>query len=477
MPFDFVNNPTVGQVIPGPSGAGYRWDGVKWVLEAASNVGPFLPLSGGTVTGMLALTGARTWSGAFPGNNPALYESVTYTGSPASGFPGPEGTTFPVNLIALSESMTVPAGAGAYGISALEVQHNTTGGGGSRSAIMVSQQIHGTVANASNNSFSGMQITQQMGANVSGAAAGAGNGLGDAFGLGIMTQVMSGVYAHGVTGLEIDINPRSGSSVDYLVGMQIINMGVLGASGSTTANRFDCMLLLASADPTYKQATFGYYFGNPQSGDGKGFPITPTGTMIGSVVGSCANGIDFSQVSITGALLAGPSGFRIDGTGMVHTSALQTTSSNLLAVTSSGGNPIVNFGGNGPNYFGFTGGASGQDCTIQIAGEASSNLMFKTGSGHGYFGFVDNNNVFSFGIVPAANAANWINVYGSSSGQPVVIQVSPGAVDANVGVNINAKGTGSVKIGSKFNLSSIPTSATGLVAGDVWRNGTALNIV
>ena len=31
MPFDFPNNPNVGQIIPGSGGAYYRWDGTKWV--------------------------------------------------------------------------------------------------------------------------------------------------------------------------------------------------------------------------------------------------------------------------------------------------------------------------------------------------------------------------------------------------------------------------------------------------------------
>jgi hypothetical protein len=52
MPFDFPNTPAVGAIVVGINGATWRWDGFKWVGGMG---GPYLPLSGGTMTGPLNL--------------------------------------------------------------------------------------------------------------------------------------------------------------------------------------------------------------------------------------------------------------------------------------------------------------------------------------------------------------------------------------------------------------------------------------
>ena len=36
MAFDFPNTPTIGQVVNGPNGARYTWDGDKWVASSGS---------------------------------------------------------------------------------------------------------------------------------------------------------------------------------------------------------------------------------------------------------------------------------------------------------------------------------------------------------------------------------------------------------------------------------------------------------
>ena len=55
MPLDFQNSPANGDQFTA-GGVTWRWDGVKWTSVLSSG-GPFLPLSGGTVTGKLSLTG------------------------------------------------------------------------------------------------------------------------------------------------------------------------------------------------------------------------------------------------------------------------------------------------------------------------------------------------------------------------------------------------------------------------------------
>lgn len=57
------------------------------------------------------------------------------------------------------------------------------------------------------------------------------------------------------------------------------------------------------------------------------------------------------------------------------------------------------------------------------------------------------------------------------------LTVTPGAA-ATDAVTMAPAGSGGIQItAGRLNLSAIPTSAAGLVAGDVWRNGTVLTIV
>ena len=53
MPLDFPNSPTVNQVF-NAAGVSWMWDGVKWTSVLSSG-GPFLPLSGGTVSGNVSV--------------------------------------------------------------------------------------------------------------------------------------------------------------------------------------------------------------------------------------------------------------------------------------------------------------------------------------------------------------------------------------------------------------------------------------
>ena len=56
--FDFPNSPTLNQVITGTGGIQYRWDGAKWV--SGTTPSSYLPLTGGTVSGNLTVTGTAT---------------------------------------------------------------------------------------------------------------------------------------------------------------------------------------------------------------------------------------------------------------------------------------------------------------------------------------------------------------------------------------------------------------------------------
>jgi hypothetical protein len=62
------------------------------------------------------------------------------------------------------------------------------------------------------------------------------------------------------------------------------------------------------------------------------------------------------------------------------------------------------------------------------------------------------------------------------SGTQNALTITPGTIPDSP-VILTLSGTGALQIVSKLNLSGLPTSAAGLTAGDIWRNGTVLNIV
>lgn len=77
MPLDFPNSPTTGQTWNATNGAVYAWDGSKWTLAPASG-GPFLPLSGGTVTG------DTTFNTNIDANT-GIFGGIAYPGQRAGG--------------------------------------------------------------------------------------------------------------------------------------------------------------------------------------------------------------------------------------------------------------------------------------------------------------------------------------------------------------------------------------------------------
>ena len=49
--YNFPDSPTLNQIVTGPGGQQFQWDGTKWVSLSGAGGGPYLPLAGGTMSG------------------------------------------------------------------------------------------------------------------------------------------------------------------------------------------------------------------------------------------------------------------------------------------------------------------------------------------------------------------------------------------------------------------------------------------
>jgi hypothetical protein len=107
MALDYPNSPTNGQQFTGGAGT-WQWDGTKWVAVSAPG-GPYLPLTGGTVSGSLTVSGAATHSSttAFGGAAYLQGHQLWLAGAVGSGNGNLSGD-------ASNIAMQLPTGNGTY---------------------------------------------------------------------------------------------------------------------------------------------------------------------------------------------------------------------------------------------------------------------------------------------------------------------------------------------------------------------------
>ena len=80
----------------------------------------------------------------------------------------------------------------------------------------------------------------------------------------------------------------------------------------------------------------------------------------------------------------------------------------------------------------------------------------------------------SLRVTPLAGAVNYLTLRGATTGSSPTISVD--GADTNTDLTLQAKGTGIVRINSRINLASLPTSAAGLAAGDLWNDSGTLKV-
>lgn len=413
------------------------------------------------LNGTLAAIGSSTWTSAtFPGvGNMALYESLSYTGAPtvtAGGFHDGSGYTIPFNFINITNDQiawTPPAG----GVSALEVRHLYGGGAatGGRNTVLIDSVLNGAIASGSNNNYVSLQAFLESNANVAGAAAGSGNGKGSFFTVGVSCLLggSTNVFAHELSCQETDFQPNAGSSYDYGSGIKIINFGPSGMH----ANVFETALQISATAAPASASTFnnGIYFGDPQATDGKGFGVSATGTIIGAPVGSTANGIDFSNVTFSNAIMLGPNGFEIEPNGHVDTNAIYS-SANSLTIQDAQGNPAMavnrgavasvnyvltssNTTGNAPQYH-----STGSDATVGMA--------FKTDKGSGSFQWLNTSGAVQFQVNGVASAISYPQITPVAAGNPLISVGGTGA-------NLLLGSSGALATTATTGFPVVPTSA------------------
>lgn len=281
------------------------------ISAAATSGGPFLPLTGGTVTGRLELAIASILSGASATAPIAFWDHLAVSGVAPAGLQ-------PYNQIGISDTVDVltniPGGApiGAYIIH--NVSPPATGG---RNAMTVQLNVTGPTLNFGtvNPWFAAFQMSATSNANGGGTS---GQSRGALISYSWQTTLNAGAtYYTLAEGFEGGCVVNAGASVDYINGGKI---SIHGQQGRISTN----ILALAGDNA---MAKFGLVF---QSLETPHWPIDPAGTIIGTQQGgsdtqSAAYGVDFTAVTFSTAAFRSQ-GFWVDGAGTTRIGRVDNTS-------------------------------------------------------------------------------------------------------------------------------------------------------
>ena len=364
-----------------------------------------VPITGGTMTGTLTvprlISGIYTMlSGAMTPAQSWVYSLGAIAGTVS---PGLGGILSPHAFYVGGDNVDT----GGAALNAVEILYGVGGPAltGSRQAIRATVVQNSTpAASAYDNAYIGGQFSATASANNGGTAGGFINAHGGLFGWNPQVIAYSGAtFLRRVTGGEINVSINAGASVVALYGFTVVqttghaNRGIYDDAAFAIGNQGG----ITSVWKTGIQ--FGLY-------DGASAFATDS-TLIGaiqrtlpSVVAPVALfGVDFNAVTFTagGAAFRSP-GFKVDPFGNISGATLST----------SGGINV------GLNY---------------IANGTGSHLFF-------------NGNGIQFSINDGgASTVNYLSVHGSTTGLlPTLIPIGS---DANIGVAIQPKGTGSLSLG------------------------------
>lgn len=274
--------------------------------------------------------------------NQALFMAGTYTGSGVAPY-----TEF--SIADSAQNLT----AGTF-LTGVNVDHSVGvfGGvgvpAGNRSAIKGDLLVNVTTSgtNGSLKSFSAGTARVYVSANQGGSGWGAGQALGDVYGISPYAEagfLGPATFLNSVQGAEINVSVHGGSSTRFKSIATFINV-----NGDDTKGQDHDAAVTIARDAT-ALFDYGIVFGRPLSN----WPVEPTGTIIGTVAplaGSrtAANGVDWNGVTFSGYAFRS-TGFDVDGTGIVTGLRFLTSSVSPalylrdtdLAVTAGGSHRLI----------------------------------------------------------------------------------------------------------------------------------------
>jgi len=290
---------------------------------------PFLPLSGGNVSGQIDAATLTT------------YNHSTQTGgtlNTALGIYGQlSGTTTGGNpYFACVNLLSDTLAAGAAGLTTLLIRQNSGGAGttGNRVGAYIDFKFTGGTTNQGlgvGNNYGGLWAYSVASGNVGGTSA--GTAWGDLWGGISSANLASGAtFWNACIGHEVDVGVSSGANANYTQGIKIVL-----AHHNQAVNPTDYMFGMARYSLTDVGLGNGIVFGSP---DGY-WPVDASGTLIGTLSSnlptppprSATYGVDFSAVTFSGAAFRS-AGFLVDGSG--HVSPLLANATNDAGAAAAG---------------------------------------------------------------------------------------------------------------------------------------------
>ena len=285
-------------------------------INSAAAGGPFLPTSGGTVSGNLTLNNAafqHNWAQNATTQGGYFFGFSKISGS-LSGVAS-SGADYALSLLQTT-SDTLDIGQGGLVGHYITMHSGGTGTSGNRVGVYIDVHHAGSTLDHSRGWYGGYAALWAYAYGDGPMGGTPGNGYGQMWG-GVIsgrltTGAMNWLYC---VGLEVDVGVDTGASASIVQGQKIVVQ-----FHKQTSNPNDYYLSLIKQDSATPGLTNGIVFG---SLDGE-WPVTATGTMIGTQAGTlgqthtppaAAWGVDFSAVAFSGGLMRGPGGFSIDGTG------------------------------------------------------------------------------------------------------------------------------------------------------------------
>lgn len=303
-----------------------------------------------------------------------------------------------------------------------------------------------------------------------------GSESGAIFGLNVDSEMgPGGTNYNAVIGEEIDIAIQTGGSALDKIAMQIVDV----STDTVQAGRDSAGIMFGSQVNTNGASPLpGWNYGISFGGYAGWQPIAPTGTLIGTYchanncvgapLGTVAHGIDFTNYTFSSDAFKSP-GFKVDGSGNITAPKLAApTNSNLQlgSVTDGTGVQVVDDGGPSVNLINLQPGVAGDPDFIWFGGPSSDantslNLSVK---GTGNYSFYTGGSLFGatnrqFLIGAVAGAVDYLQIFGSTTGNPGLPSINAGGSDANIDIQLVPKGSGQLRLagGSQF-------SANGSVA-------------